>query len=65
MQVTKIQAFAKAQFDIELTDAQLQIIALIATGQKHVRLQFGRSTGITTANNVALAYLQDGLKVAK
>lgn len=60
---TDIELFAKAYFNIELTSQQLQYIAMVAAGRKHVVTQFGRKTGITTANKVVLAYLQEGMKV--
>lgn len=61
---TKIAEFAKREFGIELTDAQLQYIAIQAAGPEKTILQFPRRAGITTANKVILAYLQDGLKAA-
>lgn len=60
---TKIQEFAKREFGIDLTDAQLQYIAIAAAGQKPIVMP-ARRMGLTTANKVILAYLQDGLKTA-
>lgn len=58
----KIAEFAKTQFGIDLTDAQLQHIAIVASGQKRTLAPAARRMGLTTANKVILAYLQDGLK---
>lgn len=60
--LSDIELFAKAYFNIELTDAQKQFIAMVSTGSKRATMQFGRKHGITTANKVILAYLQEGLK---
>lgn len=62
---TKIAQFAKDQFGIELTDAQLQYIAIVAAGNDKTVLNFGRKVGISTANKVIYAWLQDGLKSAE
>lgn len=59
--LTKIQLFAKEQFDIELTPAQLEIIATLATGDPNYGLRWPKGIGLTTANKVAIAYLQDSL----
>ena len=59
--VTDIELFAKAYFNIELTDAQLQFIAMVAAGRKPIMV-LHRKLGLTTANKVILAYLQEGLK---
>lgn len=61
-QISDIERFAKAYFSIELTDAQMQVIAMVASGSKHVVIQPSRKMGITTANKVILAYLQEGMK---
>lgn len=58
---TDIQLFARAYFNIELTSAQMEYIALVAAGSKQPSLRFGRKSGITTANKVIYAYLQAGL----
>lgn len=60
--LSDIELFAKAYFNIHLTNQQLQYIAMVAAGRKHATLQFGRKHGITTANKVILAYLQEGMK---
>lgn len=60
---TDIQLFAKAYFNIDLTSAQMEFIALVASGTKQPSLRFGRKAGITTANKVIYAYLQAGLSV--
>ena len=61
--MTKIQVFAKAQFDIELTAAQMEYIAIVAAGgSDKTVLQFARRSGLNTANKVIYAYLQDSLK---
>lgn len=62
-QISDIERFAKAYFNIELTDAQMQIIAMVASGSKHVVIQPRRKMGINTANKVILAYLQEGIKL--
>lgn len=60
---TDIQLFAKAYFNIELTSYQLEYISLIATGKKHIVSIFPRNRdGRSTANEVVLAYLQEGLR---
>jgi len=58
---TDIELFAKAYFNIELTSQQLQYIAMVAAGTKNV-VQMQRKYGLTTANKVILAYLQEGMK---
>lgn len=63
--VTNIEQFAKDQFGIELTTAQLEYIAIVAAGNDKTVLNFGRKVGITSANKVIYAWLQEGLKAAK
>lgn len=58
----KIAEFAKTHFGIELTDAQLQYIAIIAAGEPPLLQLTGRRAGMATANKVIFAYLQDGLR---
>jgi hypothetical protein len=60
--VTDIELFANAYFNIELTDAQMQMIAMVATGKPMKELRWGKQTGKSTAQKVILAYLQEGLK---
>jgi len=57
-----IELFAKAYFNIELTSAQMQHIAMVAAGTKNIRILSGKRMGLSTANKVILAYLQEGLK---
>lgn len=57
---TDIELFAKAYFNIELTTQQLQYIAMVAAGNNPIVKQ--RQMGLTTANKVILAYLQEGMK---
>lgn len=59
---TDIELFAKAYFNIELTDAQLQMIAMVASGKPMKELRWGKQMGKETANKVILAYLQEGMK---
>lgn len=59
---TDIQLFAKAYFNIDLTSQQMEIIAMVASGSRHLApLRFRRNNGINTANKVMYAYLQAGL----
>lgn len=63
--LTKIEVFAKEKFDVDLTPQQLEIIASQATGDPNHGLRWPRGAEITTtANQVAIAYLQDGLGVS-
>lgn len=57
-----IALFAKAYFNIHLTDAQMQYIAMVAAGTKNIKMLSGKRMGLTTANKVILAYLQEGMK---
>lgn len=57
-----IALFAKAYFNIDLTDAQMQFIAQIAAGKPLKELRVTRQFGKETAHKVILAYLQEGLK---
>lgn len=57
---TDIELFAKAYFNIDLTTEQLQVIAMVAAGNKPIVKR--RQMGLTTANKVILAYLQEGMK---
>jgi hypothetical protein len=59
---TDIELFAKAYFNIELTSQQLQYIAMVASGTKHLTMRITRRAGISTANKVIFAYLQEGLR---
>lgn len=59
---TNIEVFAQEQFGIELTQEQMHVIASIAAGNTEIRM--ARQMGLTTANKVALAYLQHGLKLS-
>jgi hypothetical protein len=61
---TDIELFARAYFNLELTTAQMEYIAILAgTGElKLVRHEKQRNIGKTTAIKVALAYLQAGIK---
>lgn len=61
-QISDIERFAKAYFNIELTSHQMEYIAMCAAGTKSIVLQMRRQTGIQTANKVILAYLQEGMK---
>lgn len=61
--LSDIQLFAKAYFNIELTDAQMQYIAMVSVGSKNINIVKHRKMGTTTANKVILAYLQEGLKL--
>lgn len=61
---TKIQVFAKEQFDIDLTPTQLEIIASLATGDPNYGLRWPKAIGLTTANKVAMAYLQDSMGIS-
>lgn len=54
-----IALFAKAYFNIEPFDAQLQMIAMIAAGQKP---QPGKKAGLSTAEKVVREYIREGLK---
>lgn len=58
----KIEQFVEQHFGIKLTPNQLELIALIASGEKDQLVQRGRFSGVTTAQKSALAYLQDGMK---
>lgn len=57
---TDIELFAKAYFNIDLTTAQMEIIAMTAAGTKPIVKR--RQMGLTTANKVILAYLQAGVR---
>lgn len=57
----KIEQFVKAQFGIELTKYQLELIAMLASGKDLTVMHTGKQSGKTTAYKAALAYLQDGL----
>lgn len=59
---TNIEVFAQEQFGIELLPAQLEVIAQIAAGGAPNELHWPKQMGLTTANKVALAYMQHGLK---
>lgn len=61
---TKIAQFAKEQFGIELTDFQLQYIAIVSASDDRVVMRWPTKAGKTTADKVIRAYLQDGLKLA-
>lgn len=59
----KIEQFVEQYFGIKLTQAQLEMIAMIAANpEKRFAIQGGRSAGKTTAYKAAMAYLQDGMK---
>jgi hypothetical protein len=58
---TDIELFAKAYFNIELTTAQLEYIAMVAAGNKTLIMRPARRQGVNTANKVIYAYLQAGL----
>lgn len=57
----KIEQFA-ADNGIILTEMQKEMIATIASGDANYELRWGRSAGLTTAQKVCIAYLQDGMK---
>lgn len=57
--LSDIELFAKAYFNIELFDAQKQVIAMIAAGQKP---RMGKRAGVSTAEKVIREYLREGLK---
>lgn len=57
--LSDIELFAKAYFNIELTSLQRRVMADIAAGREIVKR---RQMGLTTANKVIRAYLQEGLK---
>ncbi len=61
--LSDIELFAKAYFKIELTDYQLQMIAIIAAGRDLKDQRISRKRGQTTAKKVTLAYLQEGIKL--
>lgn len=61
---TKIEVFAKEQFDIELLPQQVEMIATLAAGDPNYGLRWPKGAGLTTANKVAIAYLQDALTTA-
>lgn len=61
---TKIEVFAKEQFDIELLPQQVEMIATLAAGDPNYGLRWPKGVGLTTANKVAIAYLQDALSTA-
>lgn len=61
---TKIEVFAKEQYDIDLLPHQLEIIASLAAGDPNYGLRWPKGAGLTTANKVAIAYLQDSLGVS-
>ena len=61
---TKIEVFAKEQFDIELLPQQVEMIATLAAGDPNYGLRWPKGVGLTTANKVAIAYLQDALTTA-
>lgn len=54
-----IALFAKAYFNIELTEHQLRLIDDIAKGH---RLRISRRAGFTTAERIVKAYIAEGLK---
>lgn len=54
-----IELFAKAYFNIELFDAQKQMIAMIAAGQTP---KPGKRAGLSTAEKVVREYIREGLK---
>lgn len=62
-ELSDIQLFAKAYFNIDLTSQQLQFIALVASGRKLNELRISRRDNISTANKVIRAYLQEGLRL--
>lgn len=60
---TDIELFAKAYFNIELTTKQLEIIAMISTGQVKITANLSaRHYGKDVVQKVVLAYLQEGMK---
>lgn len=61
---TKIEVFAEEQFDIKLLPQQLEMIASLAAGDPNYGLRWPKGAGLTTANKVAIAYLQDSLGVS-
>lgn len=59
---TDIELFAKAYFNIELTSKQLEIIAMMATGQVKITANLSaRAYGKDVVQKVVYAYLQAGL----
>lgn len=62
---TKLEIFAKEQFDIDLTPRQLEMYATIATGDPNGHLRWPHvHPDLSTAHKVAIAYLQDALGTA-
>lgn len=59
---TDIELFARAYFNIELASYQMEYIAMVAAGTKHIGIMTGRKQGLSTANKVILAYLQAGVR---
>lgn len=62
--LTKIEVFAEEQFDIKLMPQQLEMIASLAAGDPNYGLRWPKGAGLTTANKVAMAYLQDAMGLA-
>ena len=58
-EVSDIQAFARAYFNIELTSFQLDYIRSLASGKI---IRTGKRAGVTTARNVINRYLIEGLE---
>lgn len=58
--MSDIELFAKAYFNMELTREQLEIIDSISKGRFMVR--GARKMGLTTVNQIVRAYLSEGLK---
>lgn len=59
----KIEQFIKEQFGIELNKQQLEIIALMASGEVKLTANLAaRPYGKDIVQKAVLAYLQDGLK---
>lgn len=54
-----IELFAKAYFNIDLTRAQLQMIDAMSKGKQIIK---HRRMGLTTANKVIRAYIEEGLR---
>lgn len=63
-QISDIERFAKAYFNIELTSKQLEIIAMMSTGSVKLTANLSaRAYGKNTVQKIILAYLQEGIKL--
>jgi len=57
-----IALFAKAYFNIQLTSAQMQMIAELSTGRGIKGFALAKQSSKSIAYKVVLAYLQEGMK---